>query len=143
MPEFTLKSVGEQQFKSISLYGKPSLLNLWFTNCSPCIDEIPLLNDIKSALNGLDINFFAITFQSSEEVSKFLENNEFNYKHLVDAKEYLKGIGIRGYPKTIILDKQMNVRKIEKIFPISFDSADKIEWKKSIKMEFVKLSSVE
>ena len=32
------------------LKGKPTLINFWFANCKPCIEEMPVLNKIKEQI---------------------------------------------------------------------------------------------
>ena len=76
---------------------------------------MPILNEIKSNLS--DVNFIAITFQDKNQVSKFLERKDFHFTHLIDAKDYLNSFGLFGYPKTLILDKNMVIVDIEKMIP--------------------------
>jgi thiol-disulfide isomerase/thioredoxin len=62
-----------------SLKGKPTLIN-WFTNCAPCIEEIPVLNKIMND-NKDRFNFVAITFDDKEKVSKLLKR-KFDFTHM-------------------------------------------------------------
>lgn len=47
-------------------FSKPFFVNCWFTNCPPCVSEIPNLNALKEKY-GNQINFLAITFDSKRE----------------------------------------------------------------------------
>ena len=116
LPKFELKLLNGEILNSESLKGKPTLINLWFSNCQPCIDEMPLFNTIKSTL-GNDVNFIALTFQDEIEVRDFLKTNIFDFVHVIDSQEYIDKMGIKGYPKTLILDKNLTVIEIEKGIP--------------------------
>lgn len=133
LPKFELTLLNGEKLNSESLKGKPTLINLWFTMCSPCIEEMPLLNEIKSQF-GTDVNFIAITFEKQSDVNEFLERRDFDFVHLVDAKEYLKSLGVRTYPKTLLLDQNLKIIDFEKVIPK--DPANRkqneAEWKKQI-----------
>lgn len=130
-PAFELSLLNGEKLNSESLRGKPTLINFWFTNCAPCIDEMPMLNEIQAELAG-EVNFVAITFEDKSEVNSFLEKSEFNFRHLIDAREYIKSLGFFGYPKTILLDKNFTVVEIEKRIPKS-TGAEKIRNEKEFK----------
>ncbi|WP_297798569.1 TlpA disulfide reductase family protein [uncultured Eudoraea sp.] len=115
LPEFKLVTINGDILNSNSLKGKPTLVNFWFDSCAPCIEEMPILNEIRS--NLIDVNFIAITFQDKNQVSKFLERKEFNFIHLIEAKDYIKKFGLFGYPKSLILDKNLVIVGIEKMIP--------------------------
>ncbi len=77
---------------------------------------MPLLNKIKSEF-GNDVNFISITYQNKNEVNEFLKTNEFNFTHVIESKQYLKNFGFFGYPKTLILNKNLVITEIEKMIP--------------------------
>ena len=133
LPEFELTLLDGKKLSSESLKGKPTLINFWFSSCQPCIDEMPILNDIKSQFYG-DVNFIAITYQDQNEVTEFLNRVDFDFTHLIDAKEYLKSFGFFGYPKTLILDKDLVITEIEKFIPndIENEVKNKAEFKNRI-----------
>ena len=116
LPKFALTLLNGEELDSESLKGKPTLINLWFTMCSPCIQEMPLLNEIQSQF-GTEVNFIAVTFEKQSEVKEFLERRDFNFSHLVDAKDYLKSLGVRTYPKTLILDQNLKLIDFETLIP--------------------------
>ena len=130
LPKFDLELLNGERLNSESLKGKPTVINFWFSNCTPCIEEMPLLNKIKSEF-GNEVNFISITFQSQNEVNEFLRTNEFDFIHVIESKEYLKSFGFFGYPKTLILDKNLIITEIEKMIPKD------VENEKKNKAEFI------
>ncbi|WP_299121252.1 TlpA disulfide reductase family protein [uncultured Tenacibaculum sp.] len=124
LPLFELTLLNGKKIKSEFLKGKPTVINFWFSNCHPCIDEMPLLNKIKSEF-GSTVNFISITFQSNSEVNEFLKSNKFEFTHVIEAKEYIDTYGFFGYPKTLILDKNLIIKNIEKRIPNDIDNEEK------------------
>ncbi len=123
LPKFELNILNGEKLNSESLKGKPTVINFWFSNCQPCIEEMPLFNKIKSEFKN-DVNFISITYQNQNEVNEFLKTNKFNFTHVVEAGEYLKFFGFFGYPKTLILDKNLIIKKIEKMIPKDIENEE-------------------
>lgn len=123
LPKFELNLLNGKKLNSESLKDKPTVINFWFSNCTPCIEEIPLLNKIKSEF-GEEVNFISITFQNKNEVNEFLKANDFNFTHVIESKEYLKKFGFFGYPKTLILDKNLIITEIEKMIPKDIENEE-------------------
>lgn len=95
----------------IALNGKPTLVNFWFTNCPPCIDEMPALNRIAKTY-AEEYNFVAITYETKEKVDAFLKKVDFNFEHYTDAQAFIDQIGIQAYPVNLILDAEGNLKQV-------------------------------
>jgi thiol-disulfide isomerase/thioredoxin len=124
--EFLIKNFKTINGDSIQIGGindKPTLINFWFTRCSPCIAEMPILNKIKEKYSDR-VNFVSVTWQNKKDVLKFLKKNEFNFTHISDAKKFIDYIEIEGYPKNIFIDKKGILKYIENGIPT--DSSGKI-----------------
>ena len=106
-----LKDENNLDFKIESLHEKPTLINIWFTSCRPCVEELPYLNELQNKLSP-QVNFVAITFDSKEKVDQFLSKHEFNFKHLKVSYQDLERTGIYKYPLNFILDSQGTIRRI-------------------------------
>lgn len=101
LPEFHLKNLKSKKISSNDFKGKTTLINLWFTNCFPCVKEIPMLNVLEKKYKDR-VNFLAITYDPKQKVKEFLKRKDFNFQHLVDARSYLhEELGNRAYPKLI------------------------------------------
>lgn len=106
-----LKNDKQENFDLKNLNGKPTLINVWFTRCQPCIHELPFLNKLEEKWNS-KVNFVAITFDSQDEIQNFLLKHTFNYYHLNTGFENLEKFGIYKYPLNFVLDKNGNIKKI-------------------------------
>ncbi|PWJ42506.1 TlpA family protein disulfide reductase [Sediminitomix flava] len=105
IPFTSLKRLDGSELKLEDLKGKPTVMNFWFTSCAPCIQEMPALNRIKNQFKD-QVNFIAVTHNSSKKVREFLKKREFNFDHVVDARKFItKGLFIDGMPEIIFLDK--------------------------------------
>lgn len=94
------------------LKGKPTLVNLWFTGCAPCIEEMPALNNLKQNY-GDKFNFVAVTFDSEEKVRKLFEKYNFDFDHIVGSKKLTTKFGFNSFPTNLILDKDGIIKNIE------------------------------
>lgn len=110
-PNFELNDINGNLRKFEVLKGKPMVLNFWFNGCKPCKKEMPVLNRIMDEYKQ-QVTFISITFNTVEEVRRILEVNEFKFDHLVNAKWLIDKIGVTGYPKTLVVDKNGYVRQI-------------------------------
>lgn len=91
---------------------KPTLINIWYTSCKPCVAEIEFLNEIKDEYKDR-INFIAITFESKDVVERFLKKKPFNFIHIIESKDFLHELGIKLYPKSIFIDTSNIVTEVK------------------------------
>jgi thiol-disulfide isomerase/thioredoxin len=104
LPFENLIDINGNEFNIESLNGKPTLVNLWFVNCPPCIEEMPQLNELKKHY-GEKVNFLAVTFNKKTKVNEFLLNKDFDFTHIVDAQIEMDKLNNKSYPLNIYLDK--------------------------------------
>jgi thiol-disulfide isomerase/thioredoxin len=97
--------------------GKPTLINLWFTTCPPCIREMPVLNEMK-AKNNDRFNFLSITMDSKRKVHRFLEKHNFDFDHIVGSVKLTTKLGFTHFPMNIFLDQEGRIRIIENSVPL-------------------------
>ena len=116
LPSFHLMDVDGEEFDSESLLGKPTIVNFWFTFCAPCIEEIPMLNRIQKSY-AHKVNFIAITYQDSNEIAGFLDRKPFDFTQLIDAQDFWDQLGIKTAPHTLLTDRNLIVRYIDKDRP--------------------------
>lgn len=82
---------------------QPMLVNLWASNCAPCIDEMPLLNEAQAA--NEDITFVGVATQDEPaQAKKLAEQTGITYPWALDptGELYLESKGA-GMPTTVLL----------------------------------------
>lgn len=124
-PKFSLSNLENETVNFEKYKGKPTMINFWFKNCAPCIDEMPALNKLQEKYKG-KVHFVSITFNKVDEVKSFLSENEFHFEHLVNAQAFCDDLGIKSYPMNIFLDKTGKVTNIENGIPYMMDENGKM-----------------
>ena len=97
---------------NIKTNGQPIFVNFWFTSCAPCIKEIPVLNELAGKYED-KAQFVAITFNTQEQVDKFLETRPINFNHITNQKTALGSFGVRSYPMNMLLDKNGKILYVD------------------------------
>lgn len=124
LPAFALPDLVGKQVDSKKLLGKPVVLNLWFTSCTPCVAEMPALNRVQAEKAGTGIVFLALTYESREKVQAFLKKRPFSFRHVAGAKQYCDQF-TTSYPISIFVDKNGIVKNILEGMPMVYDSVMK------------------
>jgi thiol-disulfide isomerase/thioredoxin len=126
--EFPIQDAMTLEGKKLSiddLKGKPTLINLWFTSCAPCIEEMPVLNRMKEKY-GDKFNFLAITHESKSLVDKFLKIKDFKFTHIVDSKKLTTDLGFKSMPVNLFLDKNGVLKRVEGNVPYKVGKDGKV-----------------
>ena len=107
-PQFSEKDINGQIWTNDSVRGRVMVLNLWYSGCGPCRAEMPELSTWKEQLPN--VIFFSATYHNAELAKKITEKHGFTWTHLVEAKDMMPWIGTKGFPFTVVVDKQGIVR---------------------------------
>lgn len=108
--DFELKDVNDKLFNnSIFEESEYTLVNIWGTFCKPCIDEIPVLQDIHE--NTEKINVVGIVADGDiNEIKAFeiLNQLEADYVNLIPNQDFIDNflIKVQVAPVSIIVDKE-------------------------------------
>jgi thiol-disulfide isomerase/thioredoxin len=108
-PDFELKNLTEEAVKLSSLKGKIVVLNFWATWCPPCKEEIPGFLKTMEEYKDKDVVFvFVDVNEGKKTVETFLKEKNFTSMNpVLDETGEVAGMyGIRGIPRTFILDKE-------------------------------------
>lgn len=104
LPEF--RTIDNNVISSSDMKGKVVVFNFWFIGCRPCIQEMPLLNQLrKDYAQDSEILFLAPALDDQESLRKFLAKKEFDYTVIPDSKTLTQTFGIEGYPTHIVIDR--------------------------------------
>jgi len=112
LPDFVFKDILGNTYTPEDIKGKVVVINLWFTSCAPCIEEMPELNKlVKEYENNDAVLFLALALdEKGPRLNNFLENRVFNYNIVPGAQDYVvKKLPPTPFPTHIVLDKNSNV----------------------------------
>lgn len=102
---FTTTYLNGEKVTLNDLKGKIVVLNFWFIQCHPCVEEIPALNKIVSKYDKEEVEFIAITFDKLSDLNKFFKTHQFDYNIVSDGSVVQK-YKVNTFPLHIIIDKK-------------------------------------
>lgn len=118
-PAFKLQATDGNVVDNEALRGKYTVVSFYFSDCAPCIKEVPMLNEF--AERNKEFATLAVTFDSPDEAKKFAQRTRFSWRTVAGAEELLGQIGVKSYPTFALLDPQGVLVTIEN----GFDAAGK------------------
>ena len=109
-PDFVFSGPGNADMTLADFAGKPVLVNLWATWCTPCVVEMPMLDNIagRYAKQGLQVLTISQDSQGAAQVDPFFAKQKFtNLKSYLDPENqfgfhYATGL----LPTTVLYDAQ-------------------------------------
>lgn len=89
----------------------PILVNFYFAECSPCIQEVPQLNAFRESRPGFDV--LAVTFDSREEAEQFRATYTLSWPVVAEARDFIEDAGITVFPTLLLVDPDSRVLAIK------------------------------
>lgn len=115
MPSFALENVRDGKVvESSSFAGKVLLLTFFATWCPPCVQEVPILNELHEELgnSGFSVVGLSVDQQGPSVVSKFINKRDIKYPVLMAEPETTVDFGgVYGIPVAFLVNKSGNVVK--------------------------------
>ena len=120
LPKFTAKDQDGNPYSNEDIAkNDATVINLWFTGCSACIEEMDEVNDLADELKNEDgVDFISMCTDvnydesTTEAYERIIKDKKPTYKALAvdyegEMKDYLENIFV--YPTTIVVDKNGNI----------------------------------
>lgn len=107
---FKLLDVEGKPLSNRELLGHPTLINFYFAECMPCIQETPMLNEYLGQRK--DVRMLAVTFEDKAAIEKYNRKHKFAWQSLVDAKQFIDQVGVQAYPSFLLVDEKGLVRAV-------------------------------
>ncbi len=112
-PDFDLTDLNGRKWSLAKLKGKVVVLNFWYTSCTPCIEEMPELNEIVKMYPSEKVVFLALTFNDAPKLKTFFKTHEFSYNILPDSKVVDQHYQISGWPTSLVIDKNGMIKFVK------------------------------
>ena len=110
--EFEATTVDGRSMRLSSLQGKVVLVNFWATWCTPCIQEMPVLEELyqKYRDRGLEILAVSVDEEAARyKVEQFVHDQRLHFPVLYDSGAgSLYGVAV--YPTSLLIDQNGLVR---------------------------------
>ncbi|MEG1664072.1 MAG: TlpA disulfide reductase family protein [Mucinivorans sp.] len=94
--------------------GSVVVVDVWSTNCMPCIAEIPYLYEMEKQFEGQPVTFISYSVDiDASRWKKFVKERNMHGLQLVDTgaaqSELVKNYLVRGTPRFFVIDPQGNI----------------------------------
>lgn len=133
---------GEKVDASVFAKNKVTLVNLWNIGCTPCVEELPILDKLNKEFEGKDAAIMGLYFASPDyleqeraDIEDILSKAGAEYPQITLSQEMSDSetiMSVQAFPTTYVVDSQGNiVNKIE-------GSNDYDGWKAFIEKELEK-----
>ncbi|APD06479.1 thioredoxin-like protein YneN [Flavobacteriaceae bacterium UJ101] len=128
-PDFDVVDIEGNSFKLSDLKDKTIVLTFWFTNCKPCIEEIPILNQLVE--ENRDVIFLGMATDKKEIIETFLEKHPFKYTIIANSSDISSLYEVVAFPTHIIIKNGKVVyKKMGVTSDIKMELQNAIEGKK-------------
>ncbi|MEO7048552.1 MAG: TlpA disulfide reductase family protein, partial [Ferruginibacter sp.] len=107
-PNFEATTLDNKRIELSKLKGQVVVLNFWFTQCEPCIKEMPGFNKLVGYYANKNVTFISLTYDSSVLVQKFLKKHPFKFQNVANNDEVRRNVFklFSVWPYTIIISKE-------------------------------------
>jgi cytochrome c biogenesis protein CcmG/thiol:disulfide interchange protein DsbE len=106
--DFTLPDVQGHLVRLADLRGRPVLINIWATWCSPCREEMPSMNALYKDYSAKGLAIVAIATDAGGEavVAPFMQAHGLTLPVLLDPQNMVgTQLQVPGIPTSYLLDK--------------------------------------
>ena len=114
LPDFSLTTLTGETVRSQDYDQKVLVVNFWATWCTPCVYEIPHLNDLYRDFRSKGVEVLGISMDSAdpEHVLRFTRQHRIKYPVVVGAPSVGDDFGgVRAIPTTFIVDREGEIVK--------------------------------
>jgi thiol-disulfide isomerase/thioredoxin len=114
MPDFTLRPMqGKAPIRLASLKGKVVLLDLWASWCTPCREELPLLDDLAQRLRGQDIEIIAVSVDEDRAAAdEFVRRRPRWHLTLVHDPSVAEALNPPTMPSSYVIDARGRLHEV-------------------------------
>jgi cytochrome c biogenesis protein CcmG/thiol:disulfide interchange protein DsbE len=126
LPGITLPCLGGGRPVHLAgLRGQPTVLNLWASWCTPCREELPVLQEFYERADG-KVRMLGVDFEDTQPAAalKLLEDSGVTYPQVADFDKAIdQGLGRHPVPMTVLVDAD---GQVVAALPMQITSADQL-----------------
>lgn len=100
-PSFRLTDLQGRMVDAASLRGHITLINFYFSQCAPCIQETPVLT--AYAHGRPKVSVLAVTFDDARTTRDYVAKHHFDWPVLPDATPLIESVGVSAYPAMAVV----------------------------------------
>jgi thiol-disulfide isomerase/thioredoxin len=113
-PAFQLAMLDGSKFKLANRKGKVVVLDFWATWCGPCMQSMPLVEEVVRDFANNDVELLAVNMEEQpDQVKAVLERHKFNVRVAIDRDGAVAGkYAVTAIPQTVIIDRDGKVARL-------------------------------
>ena len=126
---------------------KAVLINFWYTDCSWCVTEFPLMRDAyekyKDDLAIIALDPPVINNDTKTDIAQFQSANNLTFDVALDEEGLFSAFGVEGYPTSIMIDRYGVIAFVEpgaitseRVFDVLFDFFSKDDYKQQLVYDY-------
>jgi len=125
-PDFSLKTLNDQEITLSKLKGKVVLLDFWATWCAPCRESIPHLIQLYKTNQEKGFVVIGMSMDRGERdmVHRFVKSMDIPYPVVIAPDDVARNYGVSSLPTAIFIDKAGKIQ--EKIVGFNSSIANKM-----------------
>lgn len=117
-PEIELNDQNGNVVKLSSLKGKVVLIDFWASWCGPCRRENPNVKRVYDKYKNYGFEIYGVSLDNNKSGwLAAIEKDKLTWYHVSDLQGWnssaAKLYGVRGIPKTFLLDREGNILKVD------------------------------
>jgi len=112
-PKFALTDLDNKTINLAHYKDKKVMLNFWATWCPPCVNEMPLLQDVYNTVKGEGVEIIGINYNEDyDRVKKFATERGITFIILIDSDlKVSMDYGVIGLPVTFFIDREGRIKE--------------------------------
>jgi thiol-disulfide isomerase/thioredoxin len=113
-PNFKHKNLAGETVQLEKLKGKVIVLDFWATWCGPCMQTMPLLDQMMAEFDSSKVQLYAVNIQEAKNrINLALSRLKIDPEVLLDEEgEVGNAYQANAIPQTVIIDAEGNVVKV-------------------------------
>lgn len=107
LPDVDVLDGGGNVVSTGELVGTPLVVNLWYSTCAPCREEMPALAEVAAELDG-EVRFVGINpLDDADTMLEFAQDVGVSYELYRDPDfAFVDAVRIVGFPTTFFVDAE-------------------------------------
>lgn len=89
--------------------GQVLVINHWATWCLPCLEELPSLAALRTAVPDSSVAFLLVSPQDRRRVSEFVRRRQITLPVFLEADAAPRAFGLEAVPTTWVVDRAGNI----------------------------------